>query len=88
MDTFSHMPNTRKENTNTILTSEKLDKSDKLEDTLKDLKINDAKYYESETATARDAQGDPTRDPKTVTHASNSKKHLWTLETVILNKTY
>ena len=44
-----------------------------LADALKDLKINNAEYYESVTGTASDEQGDPTRDPKKVTHTSNSK---------------
>ena len=35
--------------------------------------INDAKYYESDTATESDSQGDPIRNPKTVTHTSNGK---------------
>ena len=39
-DDFSHAFNTQIENANTILTSEKLDKLDKLEETLKDLTIN------------------------------------------------
>ena len=39
-DTFSHKSNTQRENTNSIFTSEKLDKSDNLEDTLKDLTTN------------------------------------------------
>ena len=51
-DIFSNAFNTQRENTNTIFTSEKLDKSDKLVDTVKKMTINDAKYYESNTATA------------------------------------
>ena len=39
------------ENTNKIFTSEKIDKSDELADTLKDLKINDAEYYVPNSAT-------------------------------------
>ena len=39
--------------------------------TVKNLTVNDAKYYESNIATASDAQGDLTRDPKTVTHTIN-----------------
>ena len=57
-----------------ILTSEKLDKSDDLEETLKDLKINDADYYESDSANGNDAKGDPESDPKTVNHTSDGKK--------------
>ena len=40
------MTNTQGENENTILTSEKLNKSDALEENLKGLTINDAGYYE------------------------------------------
>ena len=46
-DTFSHTSNSQKDNANAIFTSEKLDKSDELEDALKDLTINNAEYYES-----------------------------------------
>ena len=45
-DTFFHTYNAQIENANAIFTSEKLDKLDDLEDALKDLTINDAKYYE------------------------------------------
>ena len=45
-DTFYHTSNTQRDNANSIFTSEKLVKSDKMADTLKDLTINDAKYYE------------------------------------------
>ena len=44
-DIFSHTSNKQIENANTIFTSEKLDKLDKLANALKDLKINDAGYY-------------------------------------------
>ena len=73
VDTFSHTPNTQRENKNAIFTSEKLDKYDELADALNDLTINDAKYDESDTATSSDSQDDSTRDPKTVTHTSNGK---------------
>ena len=59
-----------------------------LEDSLKDLKINNAEYYESVTGTASDEQGDPTRDPKTVTHTSNVKEKVTKLATGSLNKIY
>ena len=59
-DKFIHTSNTQRENANTILTSKKLDKSDELADAVKDLTINDAKYYESNTAAASDAQGELT----------------------------
>ena len=46
VDTFSHMSNTQTENTNTIFTSEKLDKLDDLVKAVNNLTINDAEYYE------------------------------------------
>ena len=46
-DTFIHMKNTQRDNANTILTREKLDKLDGLVETLKDLTINDTEYYVS-----------------------------------------
>ena len=54
-----------------IFTSEKIDKSDNLVDSVKNLTINDAKYYESNTATVSDAQGGLTCNPETVTHTRN-----------------
>ena len=75
-DIFSHTPNTQRDNANTIFTSEKLDKSDYLADELSYFTINNAKYYASNSVTARDAQGDLTRDPKTVTHTRNVKEKL------------
>ena len=62
VDTFSHMSNTQKENANMIFTSEKLDKSYELVDAVNNFTINNAKYYESNTATARDTQGDLTHN--------------------------
>ena len=47
-----------------IFTIEKLDKSDKLADRLKDLTINKAEYYVSNSATVNDAKGYPASDPK------------------------
>ena len=44
-DTFSHTSNTQIYNANLVFTSDKIDKSDELEDALKYLTINDAKYY-------------------------------------------
>ena len=73
-DTFSHTSNTQRQNSNTIFTSEKLDKSDDLEDALQYLTINDAKYYESNTATAIDAQVDLTCNQETVTHTINGNE--------------
>ena len=62
VDTFSHMSNTQKENVNMIFTSEKLDKSYELVDAVNNFTINNAKYYESNTATTRNTQGDLTRN--------------------------
>ena len=73
VDTSSRAFNTQRENANAIFTSEKLDKLDDLADTLKDLTINDNKYYASNSVTTSDAQGDLTRNPKTVTYTSNRK---------------
>ena len=71
MDAFSHVYNTWRENANAIFTSEKLDKSDDLVDSVNNLTINNTKYYESNTVTASDAQGNLTRNPDTVTHTRN-----------------
>ena len=71
VDTFIHASNAQRENSNAIFTSEKLDKLDELVDAVNNLTINDAKYYESNTATASDEQGDLTSNPETVTHTSN-----------------
>ena len=74
MDTFSPYPvmtNTQGENANTILTSDRLNNSDMLEEILKVLTINDAGYYNSDK---NDSEGDPTSDPKVATHTSDGKK--------------
>ena len=55
-DTFSQTSNTQIENANAILTSEDLNKSDKLVETLEDLTINDAEYYVSDSANANDTK--------------------------------
>ena len=60
-----------RENANAIFTSEKPDKLDELVKAVNNLTINDAEYYESNTATASDAQGDISRNPGKVTHTSN-----------------
>ena len=83
-DTFSRASHTQRENENEIFTSDELNKSDKLVDSVKNLKINDAKYYESNTAIASDAQGNPTRNEETVTHTNNGNFGLkllsyWTI---------
>ena len=75
-DTFSHTLNTQRYNTHTLFTSEKIHKSDKLADALDDLTINDAKYFESSSATASDAQGDPIHSPETFTHTRNRKEKV------------
>ena len=54
-----------------IYTIEKLDKSDKLAETLKGLTINDSEYYVSNSATTNHAKGDPASDPKIVIHTSD-----------------
>ena len=54
-----------------ILTSERLNNSDMLAETLKVLTINDAVYYNSEK---NDAEGDPRSNPKVATHTSDKKK--------------
>ena len=74
MDTFSQTSNTQGDNENTILKSEKLDKSDKLEEMLKDFTINNAEYYVSGSANTNDAKGDPASNPKTVNHTSDRNK--------------
>ena len=64
-ETFSHTSNTQIENANVIFTSETLDKSDELVDVGNILTIKDAKYHESNTATASDVQGDLTQNLET-----------------------
>ena len=54
--------------------SKKLDKLDNLVDAVKNLTINDAKYYESNIETASDTQGDLTRNLETVTRTINGNK--------------
>ena len=89
VDTFSQKSNTQRDNANTILTREKLDKSDELAETLKDLTINDAEYYVSESENKNDTKGDPASDPKTVTHTTDRKKRNGTdTSNGFFNKTY
>ena len=45
-----------------------------LSETLRGLTINDAGYYESKSANANDAKGDPASNPKVDTHTSDRKK--------------
>ena len=69
--TFRNTCNTKIENANTILISENLDKLDNLVDAVKNLTINDAKYYESKRATVIDTQVYLTRNQEIVTCNSN-----------------
>ena len=73
MNTFSHASNKHRDNANMIFTSQKLDKLGELVDVVNILTINDTEYYESNTATTSDSQGNLTRNPETVTHTSNEK---------------
>ena len=63
-DTFSHTSNTQIKNANAIFTSEKLDKSDELEDTLKDLTISNAEYYVSKSENENVKKGNPKKRSK------------------------
>ena len=63
VDTFIYAPNTYRQNANAIFTREKLDKSEKLAYAVKNLTINDAKYYELNTANASEAQGNFAGNP-------------------------
>ena len=87
-DRFSYASNTQRENANAIFTSEKLDKLDALVDAVNNLTINNAKYYESNTATAGDAQGDLTQYLETFSHTSNSNETVTHTSNEILNKNY
>ena len=88
VDTFSHMSNTKRQNTDAIFTGEKLDKPDDLADELKYLTINGAGYYISNSVSANDIHGNLTRNLKTVTHTSKRKEKIRTLSTGIWNKNY
>ena len=74
VDTFYQTPvttNTQGENGNLILTSETLNNSDALAETLKRLTINATIYYES---FENDTKGNPASDPKVATHNSDGNK--------------
>ena len=73
-DTFSQTSNTQRDNANAILTSEKLDKSDDLVETLKELTFNYDGYYVSNSANTNDAKVNPASNWKTFTHTSDGKK--------------
>ena len=62
VDTFSHASSEHRKNTNSVFTSKKIDKSDKLVDAVHNLTINNVKYYESNTASAIDGKFDLTRN--------------------------
>ena len=57
-----------------ILTREKLDKLDALSETLKWLIINDAGYYESDSANANDTKGNTESNPEISNHTSDINK--------------
>ena len=61
-----------------ILACDKLDKLGKLVYTVNNLTINKAKYYDSNTGTVSDSQGDITRNMETVTY-TNSRNETVTL---------
>ena len=63
--------NTQEENANTILTSERINNSDVLAETLKVLTVNNVGYYNSDE---NYAGGDPERDPKVAIHTSDGNK--------------
>ena len=90
MDNFSQTPvtpNTQGESENMILTSEMQNNSDALAETFKGLTINNTGYYESDSANANYAEGDPASDPKLATYTSDGKKErFWTLATEICKK--
>ena len=47
-----------------------------LVDSVKNLTIDDAKYYESNTLTVSDTQGDLTRNMETITHNSSGNERV------------
>ena len=83
-DTFSHASSAHIENANMIFTSEKIDKLDKLVGTVKNLKINNAEHYESNTEITSASQGNLTRNPETVTHTinGNDKQKILSYSTI------
>ena len=70
------MYNTQRDNAKRVFKKEKIDNLDGLVDAVKDLTINDAKYYKSDAATVNDTQGDHTCDPKTITRTSNGNEKV------------
>ena len=77
VDTFSHISNTQRDNENTILKIEKLDKLDALAEKLKGLTINNAGYYELDSVNVNDAKGDRASNPKIATHTSDGKNEIY-----------
>ena len=70
VDTFSHASSSQRENSDAIFTSQKLEQQDELVKAINNLKINDS-GYQSNKATAIDAQGDLMSDPYTFTATIN-----------------
>ena len=70
-DTFSNTYNKKTENANAILTSEILNNSGALVETLKILTVKDAGYYDSDQ---NDKDGDPVSNPKVGNHTSDGRK--------------
>ena len=71
MDTFSQSlvtPNSQVKNANAIMTSERINDSDAMAETLKGLTINDTGYYNSDK---NDAEVNPEINPKVATHTNN-----------------
>ena len=57
-----------------ILTSDGLNNSDVMAETLKGLTINNTRYYKSDSAKENDTKGDPESNPKVATHTSDGNK--------------
>ena len=86
-DTFSHASSSQRQILNTIFTSDKLEKSDKLVNAINNFTINNA-VYELITVTPRDPQGDLTRDPDTVTRISTGFLDKKVLSCRIIREVY
>ena len=83
-DNFSHASNTQRDNANTILTSEKLDKLYNLEETLKYLTINYDEYYISNSANINDANAILQAIPKQLLTLVKNRERLQTPATELL----
>ena len=77
-DNFSHASNTQRDNANTILTTEKLDKLYNLEETLKYLTINYNEYYISNSANINDANAILQAIPKQLLTLVKNRERLQT----------